>query len=82
MRPRFQILAAIAFLLLACSCLYFGVSGILDGVVKFPRKRLPFQLIPASSHLSYWASIAFWLAGAVALGWLAAANFLKTFRRA
>lgn len=82
MRPRFQIFAAAAFLLLACGCLYFGVSGILDGAVKFPRKRLPFQLIPASSHLRYWASIAFWLAGTAALSWLAAVNFLKILRRA
>ena len=82
MRPSFQILTALMILLLAGTCCYFGITGILDGSVEFPRKRESFQVMRAVSPKVFWACVLVWLIGGAGLFWLSLVNFREAVRRA
>ena len=82
MRPSFQIVLALMILAIAGVSFYFGLTGILEGVVEYPSKREAFQVVRASSPKMFWTCVLFWLGGSAGALWLAVVNLREATRRA
>jgi hypothetical protein len=77
MRNFFQIAPDLMILGLAGISFWFGITGILDGVVWAPGKGVHVQVLRVTSPQVFWVCVAIWLAIGVCFSWLIANPVLK-----
>ncbi len=79
-----QMLTAFVVLAFACAGLWFGLSGVIEGMVDIPSRQASSKILRDESPAAFWISVGIWLAVGLGLLWVAMAivrNVLKAIFR-
>jgi hypothetical protein len=82
MKPSLKMLRALGIFALGCAALWFGITGIIYGLVEYPGRYHHFEVARTASPTAFWTYVAFWLVAGIGFSWRAVVHLRQVLHTA